>query len=285
MRGIVVRRRRPTTPHSAHTVNGENRVARIARATMRSVAAVSGRLVPRAIIHRLTACSFALNREQRMLFLDDLVDPARTALDVGAWWGPWTFWLSRRCSEVWSFEPNPHLASVLRRVTRPNVHVEQVALADHHGMATLYVPSQLGDDAQATVEETHRLASAQAVDVATRTLDSYHINDVGFIKIDVEAHEPAMLRGAIETIRRCHPVVLIEIEQRFHAEPIDRIFTIFTDLGYTGWIRRDRAWVPLDSFSVDADQRRYERTPKSTRYINNFVFTPIGRAPGVTTVE
>jgi len=251
-----------------------------ARSIARSVTAVIVRVLPHAFVHRLAAWSFAFNREQRLLFLNDLVDPARPAIDVGAWWGPWTFWLSRRCPEVWSFEPNPHLASVLRGVARPNVHVEQVALSDHDGTITLHVPPRLGDDAQATVEETYRLASAQPVDVDVRTLDSFGIVDVGFVKIDVEAHEPAMLRGSIETLRRCHPVVLIEIEQRFHEDPIERIFAVFNDLGYTGWIRRERAWMPLDSFCVDDDQRASEHTPKSTRYINNFVFTPTARPPG-----
>lgn len=256
-------------------------VRRAAAAAVRWFGATLVRVLPATAAHRLAAWSFAVRREQRMLFLDELVDPARPAVDVGAWWGPWTFWLARRCPEVWSFEPNPQLAAVLRKAARSNVSVEQVALSDAAGTTTLYVPPRLGDDAQATVEGRHRLPTAVPVDVSTRTLDSYGLEDVGFVKIDVEAHEPAMLRGSIETLRRHRPVVLIEIEQRFHAEPISDIFEIFFDLGYSGWIRREREWRSIESFSVDDDQRAHEDTPKSTRYLNNFVFTPTASPPGV----
>lgn len=255
-------------------------VRRAAAAVVRPVGTALVGVLPGTVVHRLAAWSFAARREQRMLFLDELVDPARPAVDVGAWWGPWTFWLARRCPEVWSFEPNPQLAAVLRTAARSNVRVEPVALSDTDGVTTLFVPPRLGDDAQATVEGQHRLATAVPVDVSTRTLDSYGLDDVGFVKIDVEAHEPAMLRGSIETLRRHRPVVLIEIEQRFHAEPIGDIFEVFADLGYSGWVRREREWQPIESFSVDDDQRAYENTPKSTRYLNNFVFTPNASPPG-----
>jgi FkbM family methyltransferase len=38
--------------------------------------------------------------------------------------------------------------------------------------------------------------------VPTRRLDDYELDAVGFIKIDVEGHELAVLRGGTETIRR-----------------------------------------------------------------------------------
>ena len=43
-----------------------------------------------------------------------------------------------------------------------------------------------------------------------RTMDSYGIQDVGFIKIDVEGHELMVLQGALDTIERNNPVICIE---------------------------------------------------------------------------
>lgn len=247
---------------------------------MRRVSSLAMRILPGPVVHRLAAWSFRWCGEQRMLFLDELVDPQRGAVDVGAWWGPWTYWLAKRCPQVWSFEPNPQLAKVLTRAARPNVHVEPVALSDHTGSTTLFVPRQLGDEAQATLEAGHRLATAEEVTVDVRRLDDYDLGDIGFMKIDVEAHEAAMLRGALGVLRRCRPVVLIEIEQRFHEQPIDAIFSYFLDLGYSGWIRRAGQWEPLSTFSVERDQVPFQGTPKDTRYINNFVFTPTANMPG-----
>jgi FkbM family methyltransferase len=46
--------------------------------------------------------------------------------------------------------------------------------------------------------------------VHMQTLDSLGLVDVGFLKIDVEGHELAVLRGANETIAKNRPVVFME---------------------------------------------------------------------------
>ena len=45
-------------------------------------------------------------------------------------------------------------------------------------------------------------------------LDNVYRGRAGFIKIDVEGHEQAVLDGAVETIRRCKPRMLVEIDDR-----------------------------------------------------------------------
>lgn len=235
--------------------------------------------LPDAVVHRMAAWAFRVRREQRMLFLDELVDPARPAADVGAWWGPWTYWLSRRCPEVWTFEPNPALATVLRGVCRDNVRVCEVGLSDRAGAMALYVPRAVGPDAQSTLVPAHRMPDADEVTVELRRLDDFGLHDLGFVKIDVEAHEAEVLDGATETIARCRPVVLIEIEQRFHDEPVSRLFERMLAHDYGGWFRREHTWRPLGDFDVERDQTATSDDPKSLAYVNNFVFTPDGRVP------
>ena len=47
--------------------------------------------------------------------------------------------------------------------------------------------------------------------VLMKTLDSFGFEKISFIKIDVEHHEDFVLEGGRETIRRCRPVMLVEI--------------------------------------------------------------------------
>jgi FkbM family methyltransferase len=46
--------------------------------------------------------------------------------------------------------------------------------------------------------------------VETRTLDSFRLENVGCIKIDVEGFEKEVLMGSTETIRRWKPTILFE---------------------------------------------------------------------------
>jgi FkbM family methyltransferase len=236
--------------------------------------------LPSPALYRAAAWGFRLRRERRLLLLDDLVPRGGTALDVGAWWGPWTYWLSKRVDKVHSFEPNPAMAEHLRRVAGPNVEVHEVALSDGERQATLYAPGDRGSDALGTLEADHRHPGSRPVTVRCCPLDDLRLPEVGFIKIDVEGHEPAMLRGAEQTLRAQQPVLLVEIEQWLHEDPIAHTFEWLAELGYEGWFRRDRRWVSLDDFDVARDQLATRGDVKSTAYVNNFAFRADGRPPG-----
>lgn len=243
----------------------------------RSASSAIASALPAPLLMRSAALGFRLRKEQRLFFLSELVDRERVAVDAGAWLGPWSYWLAKRCPEVWAFEPNPRLADLLRSTMAKNVHVEGVALSEQPGQAELFLPAATGPDAQATLSPEHALSGASGVTVELRTLDSYAIDNVGFLKIDVENHEFALLRGGRETISSSKPVILIEIEQRFFEWPIDDVFTWIQDLGYRGWIRQEREWRSIDLFDVQRDQLDRVENVKSTSYINNFVFLPEGR--------
>ena len=58
---------------------------------------------------------------------------------------------------------------------------------------------------------THRPISG----VPMRTLDSFGLQNVDYIKLDVEGFELFVLEGARETLLRCRPVVTVE--QKAHG--------------------------------------------------------------------
>ena len=73
--------------------------------------------------------------------------------------------------------------------------------------------------------------------ISTQTLDSYELNDIGFIKIDVECMEYFVLKGGIETIKRNnYPPILFELWPIGHLgmtqEIHDRLQNFLEDLGY-----------------------------------------------------
>uniref|UniRef100_UPI001916C781 FkbM family methyltransferase n=1 Tax=Mycobacterium paraintracellulare TaxID=1138383 RepID=UPI001916C781 len=48
------------------------------------------------------------------------------------------------------------------------------------------------------------------IDVPVKRLDDLHLDDIGLIKIDVEGHELAVLRGATQTLTRNRPAIVVE---------------------------------------------------------------------------
>ena len=177
--------------------------------------------------------------EPELAILDRLfADRGGIAIDVGANRGIYSFALSRAFSRVLAFEPNPELAAFARKKLPSNVAVNEVALGASETNAVLHVPTFGGRHG------SHLFGSLvpygdgpqQTVSVALRTLDSYGLEHVRFIKIDVEGTEFDVLEGAARTIERDRPVLLIELLAGYYEDPLERIRAICTAYGYEACI-------------------------------------------------
>src|SRR6185295_8807366 len=62
--------------------------------------------------------------------------------------------------------------------------------------------------------------------VVMRTLDSFAFVHVALIKVDAEGAEPLVLWGARELIRRCHPLILFERNQKHITESMRSMIDI-----------------------------------------------------------
>lgn len=206
----------------------------------------------------------------------------RRAIDIGANVGIYSYEFSRYFARVESFEPNPHCNRVIRASRRPNLTLHDVALSDREGSSMLTVPVIEGEMATALGSLTGRAngsrhASHAAVGSSTftvrlRTLDSYGFEEVDLIKVDVEGHELEVIEGARETIMRCRPTLMIEIEQRHHQQyTLAEIFERILALGYAGQFHLDGRFRPLKDFEMPGMQTG---DPLGRRYINNFFFCP-----------
>ena len=59
------------------------------------------------------------------------------------------------------------------------------------------------------------------IEIATRTLDSFNLPKLDFMKIDVEGHEVPLLEGAIDTIDVYAPIIFIEIHDKNRKKDIN----------------------------------------------------------------
>lgn len=211
--------------------------------------------------------------EAELKYLPHLVPRDRIAIDVGANKGVYTHLLARLASGVEAFEPNPKIYGVLTRYLPRNVVAHQVALSDSIGTAELIVPMYGGgySNQTASLNPRKRNEGARSVRVAQRTLDSYGFSNVGFIKIDVEGFEAAVLAGARETILRERPVMQIELEEQHTGRSIEACIQQVTDFGMDAFFLRDGALRPISEFDPVANRAAF--LPR-IGYINNFIFKP-----------
>ncbi|MDB5410712.1 MAG: FkbM family methyltransferase [Rhodospirillales bacterium] len=233
-------------------------------------------LVPPWLYIRYKAQKELLKGEAEVKLLPFLVDPSRNAVDAGANKGTYTYFLARLARHVHAFEPNPKMFKILRRSMAKNVTASPVALSNSSGTAELRIPRQSkgGFSNQGGSLSTAKISkNYKAFDVETRRLDELDLGDVGFIKIDVEGFEQEVIDGAVETIRRCRPTMLIELEERYTKVPIEAALRNILDLGYHGLYLERGILRPLDDFDPVAQHRTATRG-----YVFNFVFLPAGTA-------
>jgi FkbM family methyltransferase len=199
----------------------------------------------------------------------------KISVDIGANMGIFAFAMQRYSRAVMAFEPNTDLWPYLRRFLSGKVRLEDAALSGMAGQAEFRVVAD--NTGVATIEVKNPLSMIERPEaittrpVTTRTLDSFALADVSFIKIDVEGHEEAVLAGAIQTIAANRPVVLVESEDRHNPGAPARVADWFSVLDYGGFYIKERLLWPVGTLSPE------DTNPEglsSGVYINNFIYIP-----------
>jgi len=202
--------------------------------------------------------------EKELELLPALCDRRKVSVDVGASMGLYTMHLLGYSSGCVSFEPRPLHAAELRKMfagSRPPVRVEQVGLSDHGGSTLMrVVDSDLG---RSTIEPENTLRPGDDIHeekIGIRPLDEYKLDNVGFVKIDVEGHEEAVVRGGLQTIRQNLPSLLIEMEEKHNPGTIQRMRDLLGELSYTGYF--------LDGSRL----RPIAEAANASHPVNNYIF-------------
>ncbi|MEJ5990736.1 FkbM family methyltransferase [Ramlibacter sp. PS3R-8] len=249
------------------------------KAVKQALRAVAQKVAP-DVMHR-RAIDWAAAREAELRLLPFLCRPGTIAVDVGANIGLYLEHLLPLAGHVMAFEPNPTMAEVVRRFY-PQAQLEPVALADKEGRAEFRMPA--GNASWGTLATTNQLEMAQvpieSFAVPMRTLDSYGLHGLGFVKIDVEGFEEAVVAGAVQTLQRERPNLLIEIEERHNPGSVHRMADTLGGLGYSAFFLSDGELQPFARFDLTRDQPKANvgLGGKQGRYINNFMFVPAFRA-------
>lgn len=140
---------------------------------------------------------------EKMKMALEYVKSWRRAVDVGGHVGLWTYYLTPHFDYVEVFEPVPqHQECFTLNITSSNVTLHPYALGASEGVITMTrYPGNSGHS---------HVSGVGDVTSEMRTLDSFNFQDVDFMKIDTEGYELQVLQGAVETLKRCKPVLIVE---------------------------------------------------------------------------
>jgi FkbM family methyltransferase len=214
------------------------------------------------------------------------LQPTDIAVDVGANKGSYLWALSRAVPQgrVVAFEPQPSLVEYLREAVASNglknVCIEPFGVSSQPGRMVLAIPgNKIGSPGASFEPHIREQSDAGIVEVAVITLDEYFANEqqrIGAIKIDVEGHELAVLRGAREIIRRHAPAIVVECEGRsVTGGDVRVLFDTLAELNYRGEFVHRQRLKAIEQFDAAVHQpRQGKRYWDHPDYCNNFVFRP-----------
>ena len=144
----------------------------------------------------------------------------RTQGDVvhaGTFFGDFLPALAMRDGMVWAFEPNRESYRCAQITTAlndlRNVRLTHAALSEAAGEAVLAISNRRG----LSYGGGSRLISGSSDGLGTETVPLVTIDEavpsdrlVGLLQLDVEGHEQRALLGAMLTIQRCRPLIILE---------------------------------------------------------------------------
>ena len=216
--------------------------------------------------------------EPELKLVYDFCDKDSISIDVGAANGMYLAHLYKLSKKTYAFEPRKKALQSLKKMffgITSSIQFEEVALSDVSGSRNLRVLKS--NDRLSTIEEENtieKFGEVEEVKVLVKRIDDYEFTDkVSFIKIDVEGHEESVIKGALGLIKRDHPTLLIEIEDRHKKDSVNVIKTLLQELNYEGFFYMDGFLHKLDAFNI---QEHHQYTKHGQPYIFNFIYLHTG---------
>jgi len=156
----------------------------------------------------------------------EYITPDSTVVEVGCHIGSHSIKLSKLCKFLYCFEPMPKSNALLIKNLSlnscKNVKVFSDGLSKTESK-TFFQYSMIGNIGASSLAENpltsgvdnpsllkNSIQSSKDIEVNLITLDSLCLESLDFMKIDVEGYEPYVIEGAIESIKKFMPIIVLE---------------------------------------------------------------------------
>ena len=131
-------------------------------------------------------------------------------VDVGGHVGLWSRPMIQRANTkyIWAFEPNSSVREcyVMNMSRFDNYTIYPIALGDKNTKGYLNVEKDNSGNTN--------IDPIKSGDTEIKTLDSFNLKQIDYMKVDAEGYEYNIVQGAKETIERCKPFVHLEMKTK-----------------------------------------------------------------------
>ena len=158
------------------------------------------------------------------------------AADIGANIGNHSLFFRNYYPQVFSFEPNPRTYKVLslNAELSQDITCFNIGLSDSKRTAFLNVNAGNVGGSHLSSDATYRASTQQEIklDTLDNISDSFG-GRLGLLKIDVEGHELAVLKGGTALLKRDKPIVLFEQQVENFVDGESPVYEYLKSVGYT----------------------------------------------------
>lgn len=196
---------------------------------------------------------------ENYLFLQETVKPGWHLIDIGAHFGLFSTCASQLTGptgKIICFEPTPATFSILKKTLAlnhcNNVTPIQAAVSDKEGTATFYMGEKDGCNSNSLINNSLGGGEKSGYEIKTVTIDgivSEYAMRPDLIKVDAEGAELEVLKGAIKTLEKYKPIVIIGLHPfSFTDKPaaLGTIWDLVISIGYK--IRYNRVLITRSDF-------------------------------------
>jgi len=228
--------------------------------------------------------------DDEMTVLKRYLRPGGTMLDIGANYGTYSILMApylQPGGRIIGFEPNPHICDLFRASIYLNgltgmVEARQLGVHDADGMLHFHISDSGPGGGHVVAEGAFANQGEAIIEVPVVRLDDHLPPDfvVDAVKIDVEGHEPHVLRGMRGIIARS-PDIVILMELFYAYFPSDAEFVGFVnfiqdELGLTISRIGPRATLtPADAESLRGQSSNVLLTKGAARAMPDMTVWPI----------
>ena len=217
--------------------------------------------IPMVIYSDKETISTSIRKKKNFFELDFLIyllrnfPEQRGIIDIGANIGNHSLFFTEflKYDKIYCFEPFSSNAELLRENLKgKNSEIFEIALSDREGKFKLY-NSEKANSGGFSLVPYENISYEVLPSIPVKTLDSFHLENISMIKIDVEANELNVLNGAVKTIIKNRPYLFIEDLHHGYPNLFDsnRFDRFFHEIGY---LKKEEniaksfmdLWIPRD---------------------------------------